>query len=232
MSLELWNDVAKTDPAHTKTFKGRGGFQGTAIMPMYLIKRATEKWGPMGDKWGIRIISTECLTGAPIFDGQGKQIGNEILHTVQAEVFFPNGQCSVSEADEGRIPCFGQTMLVSQNRNGIVTDEEAPKKSLTDALTKGLSWLGFGADVHMGLYDDSKYLNQIKAEFGTERITKAQADVLNSIIMTGQIDIGRFLGWATAAAKMPVKAVEQLPADKFAAAKKILEDEAAKAGAA
>ncbi len=39
------------------------------------------------------------------------------------------------------------------------TDEEAWKKSLTGALTNAANEVGVGADVHLGLFDDSKYVN-------------------------------------------------------------------------
>lgn len=228
-NMKLWNEVCKTDPAHTKSFKGKGGFEGTAISPMYMIRRATERWGPMGGRWGVRIISDELMPGAPMFDAKGETIGVEYIHKVQAEVFFPIGDESVPR---GAIPCFGQTQFVGRNKNGFFTDEEAPKKSLTDALTKGLSWLGFAADIHMGLYDDNKYVNAIKDEFTKGYVTPVQASALNDILMAHQMDTGRFLAWASAAAKHKVACVEQLPVDLFEKAKKILEDEAKKAGAA
>jgi hypothetical protein len=41
-------------------------------------------------------------------------------------------------------------------------DDDAPKKAMTDALTKGLSHLGVSADVFLGLYDDNKYVQSLK----------------------------------------------------------------------
>jgi hypothetical protein len=38
---------------------------------------------------------------------------------------------------------------------------------MTDALTKGLSQLGFNADVFLGLYDDNKYVEAVRREFAT-----------------------------------------------------------------
>lgn len=154
-NLALWNAVSTTDPASTKQFSRGGGFSGTAISPTWLIRRATEQWGPMGEKWGVRIIQSGVLDGHPLLDAKGQVVGVAKIHFVQAEVFHPGGS----------VPCFGQTTLVGQNKHGFFTDEEAPKKSLTDALTKGLSWLGFAADVHMGLYDDVKYVAELKKQF-------------------------------------------------------------------
>jgi recombination DNA repair RAD52 pathway protein len=44
-------------------------------------------------------------------------------------------------------------------------DEDAPKKAMTDALTKGLSHLGFSADVFLGLFDDNRYVQKMQKEF-------------------------------------------------------------------
>jgi hypothetical protein len=48
------------------------------------------------------------------------------------------------------------------------TDEDAPKKSVTDALVKALSMIGFAGDIFMGRYDDSKYVNDLRAEAKAE----------------------------------------------------------------
>ena len=40
----------------------------------------------------------------------------------------------------------------------VGNDGEAPKKALTDGITKGLSYLGFNADVFLGQFDSNKYV--------------------------------------------------------------------------
>jgi hypothetical protein len=37
-------------------------------------------------------------------------------------------------------------------------DDEAPKKAMTDALTKAMSHLGMSADIFLGKFDDNKYV--------------------------------------------------------------------------
>ncbi len=150
-NLALWRLVEKTDPRATKQFSGKGGFKGTAISPMYMIKRATEQWGPMGGRWGVRVIQHQIIDGP----------GVEKLHVVLAEVWFMD-----ELGNEHKIPAFGQTQVCGTRKDGTpFMDEEAPKKSLTDALTKGLSWLGFSADVHEGKFDDVKYVNKVNQDF-------------------------------------------------------------------
>lgn len=155
---QLWESVFHTDPAYTKGFSRGGGFKGTATNALYLIRKATEIWGPIGGEWGPEIVNDAILTGGPLLNGDGVVIGHELIHCLQINLRYPGGS----------VPSFGQTTFVSRNKNGIFTDEEAPKKSLTDALSKALSWLGFSADIHMGLFDDNKYVNDMKEKFKVE----------------------------------------------------------------
>lgn len=157
-TMELWNAVRTPDPAATKAFTRGGGFKGTATNAVYLIQRATELWGPMGGKWGVEIIDDRVIDGAPLLGKDGAVIGRELLHVIRINLRHPAGS----------VPGYGQTMLVGTNKYGPYTDEEAPKKSLTDALTKALSWLGFAADIHLGRWDDNKYVNQAKAVFSDQ----------------------------------------------------------------
>lgn len=152
-NTKLWDAVFQTDPSATKSFTKGGGFRGTAVKPMWLIWRATQQWGPMGGRWGIRVISQEVLEGAPIIGQGGELQGHERVHTVLIELWHPG-----PNDERWTVPSFGQTMLVSRRKDGPYTDEDAPKKSLTDALSKALSWLGFGGDIHMGLFDSNKYV--------------------------------------------------------------------------
>ena len=48
-------------------------------------------------------------------------------------------------------------------------DDESRKKVVTNAKTKGLSELGFNADVFMGQFDDHEYLQMVGNEFALEK---------------------------------------------------------------
>lgn len=151
--LELWNKVEKTDPQHTKPYKGKGGFSGTAIKPIYLIKKATELWGPIGARWGAKVVEEKVHDGAPIIFNNAV-VGVEKLHSVLIELRYPANEY------EGTIQSFGHTLLCGSNKNGFFTDDEAPKKSFTDAIGKALHYLGFSADVYFGQFDGNKYADQ------------------------------------------------------------------------
>jgi hypothetical protein len=152
-NLKLWQSVEKTDPKYTKAFNRAGGFSGTAINATYLIRKATEQWGPIGGSWGATVEDEKYVPGAD----------ETVIHVLRIKFWHPGGN----------FHSYGQTTFVGKNKNGMFTDEEAPKKSLTDAITKALAMLGFSADVFLGLYDDNKYVNDRKAEFAqtTSRIT-------------------------------------------------------------
>lgn len=157
-NMEIWNSVEKTDPKFTKQFSRGGGFKGTATNATYLARKATEAFGPCGTGWGINVLSEEVFVGAPhIIEGQ--IVAHDAIHKVHARLWY------VLDGKRGEVEQFGQTQIVGRNKNGFYTDEEAPKKSLTDAMSKCLSLLGFSADIHLGLYDDNKYVAELRREF-------------------------------------------------------------------
>jgi hypothetical protein len=44
-------------------------------------------------------------------------------------------------------------------------DDEAFKKAFTDAVNNAFKFVGVAADIHMGQFDDSKYVNELRKEF-------------------------------------------------------------------
>lgn len=163
---EIWDKVFSTDPAYTRSFSRKGGFSGTAITPTYLAMKATKIFGPMGIGWGMDILQEDFLEGAPLgWDPNGNFWGREIIHRLKVKLWYVVKSNS-GESQKGEIVHFGQTTFVGKTQHGIFTDEEAPKKSLTDGMSKCLSLLGFGADVHMNLFSDVKYVEGLQAVYG------------------------------------------------------------------
>jgi hypothetical protein len=185
-NLDIWLAEEPTDPKHTKGFKKGGGFSGTALNATYVIKRLTALFGPVGEGWGYRVVSAREVTGAPIWpEGDpGNVIGHEIVQVTEIEFWWRRpiqGQplhsapvCSFSQV--------GQTMLVEYSRKykTFSTDEEAWKKSLTDAITKAASHIGIGADIHMGLFDDNKYVAARREEVEDEATSEALAQAVRA----------------------------------------------------
>lgn len=150
-NTELWDKLGRTDPAHTKQFKRAGGFSGTAIKPMWAYKRMTEEFGPCGKGWGIGEPSFQVVPGPE----------GEMLVYCTASVWY----IAADESGPHTVFGVGGDKAVGKNKYGLTGDDEAFKKAFTDAITNALKMIGVGADVHMGMFDDSKYVNALKGEF-------------------------------------------------------------------
>ena len=161
-NLALWESVQATDPKYTKKFTRGGGFSGTAINATYLAKKATETFGPIGMGWGIEVEDERYAEGAPIVDEKHGKVGHEVIHVLRIKLWYNRFDEHLGDMARGEVRHYGQTVFVGKNKHGVFTDEEAPKKSLTDAMSKALSLLGFASDVHLGLYDDNKYVSDLK----------------------------------------------------------------------
>ena len=160
-NMKLWDSVAKTDPAHTNKVNQRGGF--TAIDAHYQVQQATQTFGPVGEGWGYEATHTVEHLSA-------QDTGIEVAI---ADVIVWHG-----DRDKAYGPVRGMTEVI--NQKGRV-DMDAPKKALTDALTKALSHLGFSADVFLGKFDDNKYVQQIKKEFAQEAMPPRAKKILEAI---------------------------------------------------
>ena len=58
--------------------------------------------------------------------------------------------------------------VTSGGKGYLKIDDEYMKKLQTDALTKGLSFLGFNSDVFEGLFDDSRYVQGMATKFAEQ----------------------------------------------------------------
>src|SRR5690606_33983634 len=202
-------------PKYTKQSSRGGGFNGTATNATYLARKATETFGPCGTGWGINVLSEEVFTGPPqVIEGQ--VVAHDMIHKVHARLWY------VLDRKRGEVEQFGQTQIVGRNKNGFYTDEEAPKKPLTDAMSKCLSLLGFSADIHLGMYDDNKYVAQLRQDFAP-RASEAEIASLRALLEeTGANEEG-FLAYFGA------ESLETFPAAKVEAATAMLQKKKAKA---
>lgn len=168
-NMALWKSANWIDPKRVKKFN-KAGFSGTAVDPQYLIERATETFGPLGIGWGFDIEGDQFVPGGDLIDAQGVVVGKSIIHVVRINLWY------VWKEEKGSVRSYGQTTFVGKDKRGVITDEEAPKKSLTDAISKALSWLGFGADIRYGKFDDHKYVSRMAAE-AIERYSESGDDL-------------------------------------------------------
>lgn len=172
-NLSIWNLACKTDPAATKNYRGAGGFSGTSISSLYPVQRATEIFGPIGEGWGFEIVSDEFIQGGPMINKEGVSLNcNEQTHSMRIAMWArQNGKTLQSIG-------IGLTPHITQNKYGVVTDHEAQKKSLTDAIKGALKLWGFSADVYMGMHDDAEYVNYVTNQSAMEKTDQQEAEAI------------------------------------------------------
>lgn len=185
--LNIWKRVQRTDPRFTKPLEGMG-FIGTSINGTYMIMRATEIFGPIGSGWNYEVIEEKLIDGKPltepVLDERNKQVATRFLrngdgslfceknHSVKIKFWYitPNGTRAEFES-------YGATPYLYQTQYGLKTDSEVIKKSLTDAIKKALSMLGFSSDVFMGMHDNPEYVASNKLEYEIKAATDNAEDV-------------------------------------------------------
>lgn len=149
-NIELWEQVCITDPAAVKKITGKP-YQGDSPKPYWLIRRATEVFGPCGVGWGVTVKSER-------FERLSE---TDVLHVAVVAVWFVHdGKRSES------IEQMGGTKAAYMTKNGqLVVDEDAGKKSVTDGMVKCLSMIGFAGDIFAGMWNDSKYVEWAAEQF-------------------------------------------------------------------
>ena len=162
-NLVLWDSVSKTEQRYTKAAK-KGQYHFTSIAPMSQFMKATEVFGIQGIGWGIKI-------GSEVFVKE--EFGETIILTYDAILFF------TYDGVKGEIPIHAQEKACyrTQGANGYLkVDDEARKKVVTNAKTKGLSELGFNADIFLGMFDDAEYRDILDAEFRLKNAADSEAE--------------------------------------------------------
>lgn len=173
-NMQIWNRVEKTDTRYTKDAKV-GGQQITSLNGTAMIMKATEIFGPVGIGFGWTVLEERFDKGAEMFVGEGDKratLGFELNHTVKIRFWIKQ------DGERGEFEQYGCTPYLYKSKYGTTTDGEAPKKSLTDAIKKSLSMLGFSADVFLGMFDDQTYVEQLKEEQAIELAVDKDAEVL------------------------------------------------------
>lgn len=151
-NLLLWNSVKSTDPKYTKEDKSRG-FKMTSINPHYQLLKATEALGIFGtDNFRIKDENFKIL-----------EIDDDTTMVLYSSVLEAK-----YEDKEISIPLHASDYVKYKTSKGTKYEKEFAKKVATDALTKGLSKLGFNADVFMGMFDDKTYVKRQRRKYEDE----------------------------------------------------------------
>ena len=212
----LWDRAYITDPQAVKAITGKQ-YKGNSPKPYWIVERLTEEFGPCGIGWGFGIHNERMERLA---DG-------EILHVAMVRFWY------VLDGKRGELEQIGQTRAVYAKRDGgLMVDEDAPKKSVTDALVKCASYLGFAGDIFSGRWDDSRYVSEAgehwdrkRAEASPERAAwlAQQIEAIKSAKTTGDLKKIMQAGIATARDTKDQDAEDKMNeavADKIATATK------------
>ena len=142
-NMALWHSVCITDPTQTTEIKGKP-YKGTSPKAYWLIQRATETFGPIGQGWGVDIKD----------HGFQKLDDVTICHWIIIVLWYmKDGQkCCIEQS--------GGSKAMYKASTGMVYDEDAIKKSKTNATVKALSLLGFAGDIHAGYWNAPGYQRQ------------------------------------------------------------------------
>lgn len=167
-NLDQWNRFADIDPAFTKPITGKP-YRGTSPNPQYVIRCLTEMFGPVGSGFGWDVVAEDFTP-----------MGDEVLHWCRIK-FWHTDRANTFDS-------YGQTKALMKTRNGMMLDEDAPKKSLTDAIIKAASHIGIAANIFLGRWDDQKYVAQVAAEYQAE---KAPGEIDQAVaILQSAPDVG------------------------------------------
>lgn len=144
-NLRYWSQFEDIDPKFTKPITGKP-YKGTSPNPHYVIRCLTEMFGPVGEGFGWEVTA------------EGFQpVGEELLHWCRIRFWHGDGK---------GFDAYGQTKALMKTRKGdMLSDEDAPKKSLTDAITKAAAQVGVGANIFLGRWDDSRYVEAVNRDY-------------------------------------------------------------------
>ncbi len=153
-NLSIWNKVQHTDPAQVKR-TSNGRFEFCTIDPQYQILEATKLWGPYGDAWGLFDLKwTTFPTEPPTL-------------MLEASFSYPIVDKKSGESAPAEFPIAVDMRLKP--------GDDCCKKLMTSARSKALSYLGFSADIFLGKFDDSQYVDEMKTRFGDMNAFAVQA---------------------------------------------------------
>lgn len=178
-NLRFWDQLKRTDPKATKPFTRSGGFRGTQIDPTWRLRMMTETFGPIGQGWGYEQLEWTVVEG---------------MAFVCVRVWYRDPETGEQHWTG---PQWGGTELIRRRRDGPAEpNDEAFKMSITDALGKCLLQIGVAADVHLGLFDDSKYRDDAAAYYAAkedpqlrpEAIQRFEAELKERLLEVSDLD--------------------------------------------
>ncbi len=151
-NLALWNAVETSNPDDTKKVSRSAHGPYTTVDAQSQLKKATEMWGPYGDRWGLRDLEYRSVT-----------LGDTPMLILNAIFFYP------TKCDDGRPE---EASFEIWNDMPLKVGDWCYKKLQTNTRSKCLSMLGFNADIYMGMFEDEVYLSQVSAAASESKLIK------------------------------------------------------------
>lgn len=193
--LNLWDKVSKTDPKYTKKVNVTGKPAFTNIDTYYLLQEATKEFGSYGKGFGIKSMQWSTET-----------FGDTIIQTLDAVFFYKDGEFPIRNSLK---------YVYMTKQQYLKVDEDCPKKLMTNTIAKALSYIGFGADIFLGKFEDANYVNEMMGTF--EMISQEQIKELLSLIKKTDTDVIKFN------ANFAISKLSDLPIKDFQKAKAMLQ---------
>jgi len=169
-NLKIWAELEMTDPKFVKSITGKA-YRGNSPHPTWRVKQLTRGFGPAGHGFGWEIISDQYIDSKPHVIKTGPETSTIIFEKMhECRIRFWTRDPETKEV--GHFEGYGCTKaLYLTNAGKWMDDEDAAKKSLTDAITKCISQIGGAADIFLGRWDDNKYVAQVREAFKDQTIT-------------------------------------------------------------
>lgn len=143
--MEIWTRFDKPPLKALKTIQA-GRLKGKSdINPVWRYKAMTDVFGPCGVGWRYEI---DKLWNEPCANGEMFAFALISLYV------------KVDEQWSEAIPANGGAKMITEEARGLHYNDEGYKMAITDALSTAMNRLGVAAEIYMGNFDGSKYINQ------------------------------------------------------------------------
>ena len=198
----LWDSIKVTNPIAVKEITGKP-YRGHSPKPYWLIERATDTFGPIGIGWGV-IVKSERFE---------RMSDTDVLHVAVVSIWYMQDGKRSETFDQ-----MGGTKAAYMTSSGkLMVDEDAGKKSVTDAMVKCLSMIGFCADIFSGMWDDSKYVDWAAEQYEPkpETLNEHQAANIQSLIDEVKADKSALLKWVSSKYDQKFEKLEEIPIDAY-----------------
>jgi len=152
-NLEVWDKLKHPPKDQLTTIQG-GRLKGmTDIKPQWRYQVMTEQFGVIGIGWYFEYVNKWIEDGSD----------NQKIAFVDINLFI-----KVEEEWSKPIPGTGGSLLITKEKAGLHTSDEAFKMATTDALSTAMKMIGVAADIYMGEFAGGKYKKKSEEPNGGE----------------------------------------------------------------